>query len=222
MWAINGGLPSRARKRNCRRFLPSGECKFKSRGAHHYSHQFQNDVPHEEEQNQLRDNDGGCIPDAEPTVLCTASNMNLGLTNQYFQIDFTDLKLTKLCVDNIPLSLNTEGLKNSFRTYDPPIVDAVIYRSGRGSRGCGYIVTTSISQAQKLLNEGGPTVLNRKIGVHAFSPKGRSPAPPIMGPTAGNKFNKRQEKFFSMVVTLTECHIVQLFRLISDGQNTGI
>jgi hypothetical protein len=97
-------------------------------------------------------------------------NRNIGPSHQYLQIDFNDLKPTKLFVENILFSLNREKLKDVFRKYDCPILEAVICRSRKGSRGCGHVVSMSSSQAEKLLNTGGQTVQNRKIGVHPFSP----------------------------------------------------
>jgi hypothetical protein len=76
----------------------------------------------------------------------------------------------------------------------------------------------SSSQAEKLLEIGGPTVQNRRIVVRPFNPKKMGPAPQSIDATPGNAHSEGQQGFFSMVVTLTECHIIQLFRLINNGK----
>ncbi|KAJ6617762.1 hypothetical protein B0H10DRAFT_2189460 [Mycena sp. CBHHK59/15] len=124
--------------------------------------------------------------------------------------DFNDFEHIKLFVDNVPFRMNNEGLREEFVKSQVPILEALIYRDGQRSRGCGYVVVP-VAHAETLLLKGGPEVEGRKIGVHRFNPK-------RLGGKQAKKHDAKEPSFFSVVLTPTEFRVVQLFRLL-HGQN---
>ncbi|KAJ7872745.1 hypothetical protein B0H13DRAFT_1895257 [Mycena leptocephala] len=131
------------------------------------------------------------------------------------EIDFDDFKPTKLFIGNIHYGLDDEALIAEFMARNYSIAEARIYRLQKRSCGCGYVIIASNDQAERLLTQG-PEIKNRRIRVYRFTPKSTEARK-----TPSTEQKKLEQKFFSMVLTLAECRIIQLFRLI-NGENLPI
>ncbi|KAJ7498274.1 hypothetical protein B0H11DRAFT_2225915 [Mycena galericulata] len=127
-------------------------------------------------------------------------------------IDFDDLKPVKLFVRKIPFTFNhSDQLKEEFHNQKVTVSEAVIYRSPVGGKGlCGHIVVMSESQAKHLLHNG-LVIRGTPVQFHEYRPKVNGVQARAMDMKTCSEGDLRP-----MMVTLAECRIVQLWRLVNS------